>query len=801
MQQKNLIAFLVVAMLVMLGWIQLQQVLWPGKPKQADGKKDAIARKDKDGDKKEKDKSKDKGKDKDKGIEKPVLSPAEWDRLGPEARNSVLAALSISSAFGGSPFAAIPALVGRIQQTQRHVLGGKDFFLEAVVSSRGAGVERLTLNNFEAATRLGRPINKPLELIPEDPFFPSFLLFHYPMVEKQDPAKFFPSTTLGERVWDFKGRTNGDGTQELRFSTSVPPPYQHLVITKVYRLAARDYHIGLDIEIKDTRADGKEAPAFRYQLAGAHGIPIEGEWYATTYRNAFIGVVDARGNVSRTMDEARTIAIQEGGDAVPDPLRGLDEGRFIQYTGVADQYFGSMIVTDDEQAPADEGGVDKKSIIAWSRPTLESSQTRAIFQEHGRDTLVAIDREGFTGIFQLLPRVREQLKEQKLKKGESVVIQFYRQGPLRRVVTDIRRGKEPHLFANDIMVRVNSDAIDLKPGQKVVHRYMLYNGPLKVALLGQMGAKSPPDKLVTRYADTLHLRTLTDYGKFGFWTDLIILCTRAMHWLLHILHLLVGSYGLSIILLTVVVRGLMFPISRKQAIMGIKMQELAPEMKKLQEKYKNDPRARQEAMMELYRKHHVHPLGSCLPLLLQLPIFMGLYYALQESVFFRQASFLWIDNLSAPDSMIWWGEGIPWISDPDNMGSFLYLGPYFNLLPVLAVVVMVAQQKMMTPPPTDEQQAMQFKMMRYMMIFMGVMFYKVAAGLCIYFIASSAWGLAERKLLPKKQTTPAAPDAAKPQAPRGKPRPSARKEARKEDGTVQKMKNWWTEMLKQAKKK
>jgi membrane protein insertase Oxa1/YidC/SpoIIIJ len=182
---------------------------------------------------------------------------------------------------------------------------------------------------------------------------------------------------------------------------------------------------------------------------------------------------------------------------------------------------------------------------------------------------------------------------------------------------------------------------------------------------------------------------------------------------------------------------------------------------------------------------------------------MGLYYALQESVFFRQASFLWMDNLSAPDRMIWWGQSIPWISDPDNIGSMFYLGPYFNLLPVVAVVLMIVQQKMMTPPPADEQQAMQFKMMRYMMIFIGVMFYKVAAGLCIYFIASSLWGLAERRLLPKKKDAASVParDERKPvAAPRTRPRPG-KKEPRKEDGAIQKVKDWWAEVLKQARKK
>jgi YidC/Oxa1 family membrane protein insertase len=240
---------------------------------------------------------------------------------------------------------------------------------------------------------------------------------------------------------------------------------------------------------------------------------------------------------------------------------------------------------------------------------------------------------------------------------------------------------------------------------------------------------------------------------------------------------------------------------------------VAPELKKLQEKYKNDPQARTQAMMELYRKHGVNPLGGCLPLLLQMPIFLGLYWALQESIFFRLAPFLWIENLAAPDMLLRWGEWIPWISDPNNMGSFLYLGPYFNALPVVAVALMLVQQKMIMPPPTDEQQAMQQKMMKWMMIFMGILFYKVAAGLCIYFIASSLWGLAERRLLPKKQTSPVTPAAGGPPAPpsggRG-PAPGGRGSSGRgkvrgkkpaDDTRLQKVREWWAEILKQAKKK
>src|SRR5207253_8771897 len=112
-----------------------------------------------------------------------------------------------------------------------------------------------------------------------------------------------------------------------------------------------------------------------------------------------------------------------------------------------------------------------------------------------------------------------------------------------------------------------------------------------------------------------------------------------------------------------------------------------------------------------------------------------------------------------------WGQGIPWISAPESQGGFFYLGPYFNLLPVLAVSFMIVQQKIMMPPPTDEASEMQQKMMKYMMIFFGLMFYKVAAGLCIYFIVSSLWGLTERKMLPKAKLVTAPGSAVPPTEP------------------------------------
>jgi YidC/Oxa1 family membrane protein insertase len=189
------------------------------------------------------------------------------------------------------------------------------------------------------------------------------------------------------------------------------------------------------------------------------------------------------------------------------------------------------------------------------------------------------------------------------------------------------------------------------------------------------------------------------------------------------------------------------------------MQALKPEMDRITEKYKTDMQKRSQAMQELYRKHEINPLGGCLPVFLQLPIFIGLYRALMVDVELRQSPLFghgirWCSNLAAPDKFLDWSPVMPEFID-NGMGLF-GLGPYLNILPLITVVLFLVTQRMAMPEPTSEQAALQQKMMKYMTIFIGLLFYKVASGLCLYFIASSLWGIAERKLLPKTQLPSAA---------------------------------------------
>ncbi|MCL6503300.1 MAG: YidC/Oxa1 family insertase periplasmic-domain containing protein [Pirellulales bacterium] len=303
-----------------------------------------------------------------------------------------------------------------------------------------------------------------------------------------------------------------------------------------------------------------------------------------------------------------------------------------------------------------------------------------------------------------------------------------------------------HMLANT-SCRLTSRLVELRPQDPpLTDEYALFAGP-----------KSPP--VLAQYG----LDELICYGWYPMFAKPLVV-------VLHFFYSLVGNYGLAIMMLTVLVRSCLFPLSRKQALNAQKMQELQPEMKRLAELYKDDPLARSKATQELWRKHKVNPFGGCLPVLIQLPIFIGLYRALSLDIELRGApliseGFPWCKNLAAPDMLFRWQGILPeFLTDPVSG----WLGPTFNLLPCVTIALFLWQQKMFMPPPTDEQSAMQAKVMRFMTVFMGILFFKVPAGLCTYFIASSLWSIAERKLLPKKSpASEAAPAATKAPAAEG----------------------------------
>ncbi len=283
---------------------------------------------------------------------------------------------------------------------------------------------------------------------------------------------------------------------------------------------------------------------------------------------------------------------------------------------------------------------------------------------------------------------------------------------------------------SDISFRMVSTPLVLQPkgdSDTVVHRYALYTGPKRRGLL---------DPLPLAAARVL------DYGTwFGF-------VARGMHWLLDLFYGWGMPYVLAIISLTALVRGCLFPLSRKQAISAAKMKDLQPLLTELKTKYGDDREKLARAQMELWRKNQINPLAGCLPLFIQMPIFIGLYTSLNTAVDLRLARFLWIDNLAAPDALFRVPFDLP------------FLGRDISLLPCLTVGLFLIQQKLFMPPAMDEQQEAQHKMMNMMTVFFGFMFWHQPAGLCLYFIASSLWGIAERLLLARTSgTQPTASEA------------------------------------------
>jgi YidC/Oxa1 family membrane protein insertase len=267
---------------------------------------------------------------------------------------------------------------------------------------------------------------------------------------------------------------------------------------------------------------------------------------------------------------------------------------------------------------------------------------------------------------------------------------------------------------SDISVMLTSRPIEIAAKSTVKHNYEVYLGPKRVSLLRPLGVESA-----------------LNFGRLA-------LITKTMIWILQFFHhTCFLPYGLAIILLTFTVRMFMLPLTKKQVYDGEKMKVITPEITKLREKYKDEPIKFATAQKELMRRYNHNMFGGCLPLFLQLPIFISLYNALYTAVDLRMAKFLWINNLAAPDALFSFGRELPLI------------GSSFNILPILNVFLFLFQQKQMMPPPTNDEERMRNKMMSFMTVFMGYLFYAVPSGLCLYFIASSLLGMAERHLLKK----------------------------------------------------
>ena len=236
-------------------------------------------------------------------------------------------------------------------------------------------------------------------------------------------------------------------------------------------------------------------------------------------------------------------------------------------------------------------------------------------------------------------------------------------------------------------------------------RYTLFIGPKELDTLKPLGKG---------------FERSIDFGYFGF-------ISIPFLYVLHFFHRFSNSYGLDIILLTVLIKILMWPLTHKSFVSMKRMGKLQPQMERLKERYGDDKEKLNKEIMELYRRNGVNPLGGCLPMVLQFPVFIGLYNALSTPIELRHAPFLWIKDLSRPD----------WESLPFTLGGW-HIG-----IPILTILMGASMflQQWMTPSAGDPNQR---KMMMLMPLMFTFMFVSFPAGLTVYWLVNNLLSIGQQ---------------------------------------------------------
>ena len=248
--------------------------------------------------------------------------------------------------------------------------------------------------------------------------------------------------------------------------------------------------------------------------------------------------------------------------------------------------------------------------------------------------------------------------------------------------------------------------VTMPPNSFVDQRFILYVGPNDPSVLAAGG---------------YGLEETISYGFFGE-------ISKGMLWVMKFFYRIVHSWGLSIVLLAVFLNVILFPLTMKSMKSMQKMQALHPQMEKLKAQYKDSPQKLNKEIMELYKKYKINPLSGCLPMILQMPVFIALYQALMRAIELRGNSFLWISDLSLPDAV-----SIPF--------KLPLIGNTLNILLVLMIIAMVLQQKLSTKSMgsavTAEQKQQQQIMLIMMPVMFGFIFYNMPSGLVLYWFVNT----------------------------------------------------------------
>ena len=259
----------------------------------------------------------------------------------------------------------------------------------------------------------------------------------------------------------------------------------------------------------------------------------------------------------------------------------------------------------------------------------------------------------------------------------------------------------------------------LQPNQSIERRFVLYAGPKEYNTLAKLGIQ---------FGNNLDL-VMGFGGFFGFFAKALLLSMNGLHNFLGV------SYGIAIIAITVIIKVVFWPLTNASTRSMKRMAALQPQMNQLREKYKDDPKKMNSRLMEFMKENKVSPMGGCLPMLLQIPVFFGFYRMLQSAIELRGAQFLWAADLSSPDT-VWYLPGLHFPVNP---------------LPLIMGVTMLWQSHL--TPPSPGVDPMQQKMMKYMPLMFIVFLYNFSAGLSLYWTVQNLLSILQTKITKMGPTT------------------------------------------------
>ena len=264
---------------------------------------------------------------------------------------------------------------------------------------------------------------------------------------------------------------------------------------------------------------------------------------------------------------------------------------------------------------------------------------------------------------------------------------------------------------------LRSQELLLAPGEKISQKFHIYLGPQDLPLINSINSE---------------WTVVVNYGAFDFIAQMLIQ-------FLGLLHNLMRNWGLTIILLSLAIYFLLYPLTIKQMRSMKAMQALQPRIEQLRAANKDNPQRLNKEIMELYRENKVNPFGGCLPMILQIPIFFALYQVLMRSVSLKGAPFLWITDLSEPDKLFTLSQKLPLIGDE------------INILPILMAITMFLQQKLSSKSMSGTSAEQQKIMLILFPVMFGFIFYRMPSGLVLYWFVNSILMLGQQILISRNK--------------------------------------------------